>query len=183
MVLVFFRSNSVSLIYANLSVVSSLWLCCSAYVCEPYNGTVCKDALGSSLVFFDLSKTDFESSEVLMLGFKAVFDNSHDSENCGMFAFPLVCHYVFPPCRVDVAVPTPRPICKEDCLTSSLELCPAVWNAIITVIENVQTQHLGVPSCGPLPYMNGGDETECIGVSDLSPPGDRMNTIQTGETG
>jgi hypothetical protein len=135
--------------------------------------------LGSSPIFFDLGQTDFQSSEYLMLTFKDVFESARDSENCFNFAFPLVCHYVFPPCRVGVDVPTPRQICKEDCLTSSLELCPKAWNSIITVIESVNTGHLGVPSCGPLPYMNGGDTTECIGISDLSPPGDRTNTTQT----
>lgn len=168
-------------LYFHVSTASSSSLFCSGFVCVPYNGTVCKEALGSALVFYDLGKTSYATSELLMSNFRQVFLQSRTSRNCLDFAYPLVCHYVFPPCRLDVPVPTPRPICKGDCLTSSLELCPSVWNAVLRVIEIVNTAHLGKPTCDPLPYMNGGDESECIGMSDLLPPGDRVNTIPTGK--
>ena len=152
----------------------------SGYICAPYNGTACNDELGGNMVFYDLLKTSFQVSEILMRNLRQVFLQTYKTQNCLDFSYHMLCNYVFPPCRV-AASPTARPICKEDCITGSLELCLSVWNSILEVISLVDTAHLGTPSCDPLPYQNGGDVTECIGRSDVLPPADRMNTIETGK--
>ena len=152
----------------------------SFLTCRPYNGTVCKDFISGDAVFYDLLVTNFEKSEALMNSVKVIFDGFSLSKNCYDFAYPLICHFVFPPCRTNVSIPTKRGICKGDCLTASTELCPSLWTAIQDPNQALNFGHLGAPNCADLRDMNGGDEDECIGVSDVLPPGDRENMELTG---
>lgn len=168
----------------SLASLFNVEFCCFSFsflTCQPYNGTVCRNYILGDEIFYDLSVTNFEMSELVMTKFKQAFTAFSPSQNCFDFAFRLVCHYAFPPCRVGVPIPTKRPICKGDCLTSSTELCPTVWQAILSSIQLLDLGHVGIPNCANLPYMNGGDESECIGVSDVLPPGNRENTEVTGK--
>ena len=132
-------------------------------------------------IFYDLLVVDFQKSELLMSNFSRVLEAAGPSQNCLDFAYQLMCYYAFPPCRIGVQTPTKRPICSEDCKTMSSELCSTVWQEILPYVQALDPGHMGTFNCLNFPSMNGGDESECIGVSDVLPPGDRENTLVTGK--
>jgi hypothetical protein len=150
------------------------------WTCQPYTGTVCSRYInGNNTIFYDLFRVKSQESEMLMRNFTQALNDLRPSQNCLDFAYQLMCHYTFPPCRIGVQPPSRRPICREDCQIMSSELCPTVWQKILPYIQKLNPGYTGTFSCSNFPSMNGGDETECVGVSDVSPPGDRENTLVT----
>ncbi|XP_076462924.1 tyrosine-protein kinase transmembrane receptor Ror2-like [Babylonia areolata] len=124
-------------------------------VCQPYNGSVCRDQLGGKMVYHNVTArsapTAFPTHDDPSHAQEEVYESEHEEivralleemRGTGMFtgmgggvdeyclrpALELMCHYAFPDCRFTVSGHVmPVPICRESCLAVQDLFCFRQW--------------------------------------------------------
>ncbi|KAK6179193.1 hypothetical protein SNE40_011609 [Patella caerulea] len=128
--------------------------------CAEYNGTICRDILGSQPVFYNTSyynNTYHMNEDIVVRLLKEMKEKRLFDSMCKVPAKKLLCHYAFPDCD-NIGDPTPPyPLCRESCLAVKDLLCYKQWNLIL---ENKtdgiyfrNRAHFRLPNCQELPSM------------------------------
>lgn len=86
-------------------------------------------------------------------------------EPCRSAAETLLCHYAFPGCSFSVGQPSPKPLCKEDCVAVRDLFCYNEW----AMAENNNRKgiffknrsHFRLPDCDNLPSHGNQSEAAC----------------------
>ncbi|GAB1600337.1 muscle, skeletal receptor tyrosine protein kinase-like [Argonauta hians] len=124
--------------------------------CAPYNGSVCKDVLGSQMVYFNTSfENPAQLHEQIVIDLLIEFDKGViiNRALCREPAKKLLCHYAFPNC--DESKTAPLPLCKEDCIAVEVVFCYKEWS--VTEVDKKSNKfiknraHFRLPVCKTLP--------------------------------
>ena len=141
-------------IYGNLS--------CDLYVSGGYCALVLSEPLQ---VITNWSR---DSQEVVKEDLDALFRvvgglTGGAISQCSRRSLPLLCLYTFPPCDPAYNVPVYQPICKRDCEIMRDYVCPAAWEAMLALGDNVDFgENIDDFDCEKLSYPNGGDAPMCV---------------------
>ena len=102
-------------------------------VCQPYNGSVCRDQLGSKMVYHNVTRLSAsyindDGDKVYVSDHEEILKNLLDEmqetgtfmttegtvdDYCQQPALELMCHYAFPDCReTESGFVQPVPICR-----------------------------------------------------------------------
>ena len=90
-----------------------LFKCCrKTGYCAPYNGTICKEFLGNSEVFFNASSPGrMEENERIVINLLAELRNT-TGPFCRIPSKKFLCHYAFPDCDKRGTYPEAKPTCR-----------------------------------------------------------------------
>ncbi|TRY83075.1 hypothetical protein DNTS_013537 [Danionella cerebrum] len=144
----------------------------SAGYCNTYRGEVCRNVLlRDTLVFFNYSLSNPEDAQEF-LAQSAWAELDGVSSFCRPAAISLLCHATFQDCNPSGLGPSPKPVCREHCLTVKELYCYKEWRSAeershrgfshsITLPEctSLPSQQADPSSCTALPYV-GKTETE-----------------------
>ncbi|XP_042685380.1 muscle, skeletal receptor tyrosine-protein kinase isoform X3 [Centrocercus urophasianus] len=126
--------------------------------CSTYRGEVCSAILSrNALVFFNSSYADPEETQELLVH-TAWTELQMVSSFCQPAAESLLCNYIFQECKPSGVGPTPKPICRENCLAVKDLYCFKEW---LSMEENSQRgiykpglMLLALPECNRLPSLH-----------------------------
>ncbi|NP_001191466.1 ror precursor [Aplysia californica] len=134
--------------------------------CQIYRGSTCAKFVGNMSIYVTSKLTQSRAEEKYMAAFAVIQASSHMSQRCQQYGIQSLCYHAFPLCDKTADRPTPRKICRDECLALENDICRTEY--LMAKRHNLIGDNL-LPKCSQLqgPGTREGDNCIRIGM----PPG------------
>lgn len=141
--------------------------------CAPYAGKVCKTYIKNFQVYYP-ENGGWENEKIATGLFSELIEVL--DELCQKPASKLLCAYAFPKCKLIDSVPSPLPLCYEDCVAIEKVFCYDSWMLLLEKKQRSELSlksrgHFKLPKCDELPRYNKSSKYQTcsyIGLTEMT---------------